>query len=427
MTEPKWTSSQWSEIEAGRESLRVEFQPLSQAVAALSCILSLMILLTGYWWYKDMVKSKIYMKLIMMISLCDFIACSWMSLGYPPNNAICDMQGVANMFFFRGAWMWCAAVATTAFFHLNFGSLPKYGKFRHISLFIWSLNLILELLPFAFGSSYGGCDKGTTWGHLVVPRNAGAHVDDLIVTTLYSAPLIGSMLVCIVLPLYLQLVTIPRVWAKGKSASYDRVCAMVRHVFLYPVCLALFWGPNLLYMYIAIPMQIETVQEKLDVERNFCYTAWWCYLFGTFCSLLFLWKSAETRERWTLLLRNAFCGGGGKDQQKNNLSEQKGTSKDEPVMTAAVTDIDNALKDIDFLSDNDYALEYDTRYMDEFTREASIDVYGPLSNNQMRLSGRISAGSQHASSISAAGGNSRPPSNVGLGIGDIDQGQDDIL
>jgi len=67
--------------------------PWIRFTAGLSCAMSFIILLTGYIFYKEMVKSKIYMKLILMINVCDFMACSWMAVGYPSNETVCKIQG----------------------------------------------------------------------------------------------------------------------------------------------------------------------------------------------------------------------------------------------------------------------------------------------------------------------------------------------
>ena len=71
---PDWTPQQVNEAMVLSVQLQEEFMPIQIVFSSLSCVCCFLILLSGYLLYKELVKGKIYVKMIMMISLCDFLA-----------------------------------------------------------------------------------------------------------------------------------------------------------------------------------------------------------------------------------------------------------------------------------------------------------------------------------------------------------------
>jgi hypothetical protein len=150
-----------------------------------------------------------------------------------------------------------------------------------------------------------------------------------------------------------------------------------------------------------------TPEDVLDINQNFYVTAAWAYLFGFSCSLLFLWKSKETQERWMALLRKMnVC----MSDKHDNASI--GQSKAQPSPTArhtaeevlavenntnTSTNDDDLRKDADFLNDDDYVLEFDTRGMDTHDVNGDDrDSYGVMHNP---ISSHRSSGSTSSASI----------------------------
>lgn len=79
------------------------------------------VLLTGYMFWKEMVTDKIYMKLLMAMSLCDALA-SFMGLfGFGHDNEfVCVWQGVTWYFFNRASWMFMMCITLTLFTQVNY-------------------------------------------------------------------------------------------------------------------------------------------------------------------------------------------------------------------------------------------------------------------------------------------------------------------
>ena len=85
--------------------------PVFKATGALSCSGSAAILLTGYL-FPHLVRDRLYMKLLLMISFSDMLGSLAFALGYMQQPELCALQGGAIIFFFRATWMWTLALST---------------------------------------------------------------------------------------------------------------------------------------------------------------------------------------------------------------------------------------------------------------------------------------------------------------------------
>ena len=118
--------------------------PVFKATGALSCSGSAAILLTGYL-FPHLVRDRLYMKLLLMISFSDMLGSLAFALGYMQQPELCALQGGAIIFFFRATWMWTLALSYQLYALVMHKRVTL--SFARLNAFIWPVNLLLELLP----------------------------------------------------------------------------------------------------------------------------------------------------------------------------------------------------------------------------------------------------------------------------------------
>jgi len=308
-----WTAAEIASAKSRLANIATNIVPYVRACTIISIIMSSIIITSGLKWYKELVKSKIYMKMIMMISFCDIMGCLAMSYGYPVNDSICSMQGMFNYTFFRASWFWTTAATTTIFTQINYGKIPYYMKFRFWNAYIWILSLILLIIPIQRGEKFGGCNNGTNYGRLVL----AGHEDLFIVLELFWPIL--CIFVCVVLPIYLLKVTLPSIYQNGSQVIYRKLKKLIWHIVLYPIALLVFWGPNVTWAMFYVSGFYNnghtTVDDYVNMTLLRLSTGVWCYFFGCATTIIFLTKSSEVRRKWYALFKrnilSRFCPGSG--------------------------------------------------------------------------------------------------------------------
>ena len=97
-----------------------------QAGYSLGLMGALAVLLTGIMFWNDMVKSKIYMKLLMAMSLCDALASVMGVFGFRNiSNEVCRAQGVMWYCFNRASWMFTVCITVTLFTQVTFNKVRR--------------------------------------------------------------------------------------------------------------------------------------------------------------------------------------------------------------------------------------------------------------------------------------------------------------
>ncbi len=123
---------------------------ISITSGVLSLIASLMVIFTVLK-FPSMWTNKIYMQILVMISVSDVISSIAVTFGFP-KGTLCTVQGTLIFFGFRASWIWSVLMI------YQLCSIVKYGhlrlSFRTMNLICWSLDLIAEFLPLATGTWY---------------------------------------------------------------------------------------------------------------------------------------------------------------------------------------------------------------------------------------------------------------------------------
>jgi hypothetical protein len=113
-----------------------------------------------------MVRNKIYMKLIMSMSLCDFLGSVVDAYGfYGISHDACAAQGMCWYLFLYTAWM-----AVLLFTHVTFAKV--YLSFTAITAITAVVSVVMFVLPLIFMPiRYGGEECQYEPGGLTLPTN----------------------------------------------------------------------------------------------------------------------------------------------------------------------------------------------------------------------------------------------------------------
>lgn len=123
---------------------------------------SFTVLLTGLMFYNRLVRKKIYMKMILMVSFCDLVGDIGGLFGFPVNANVCRAQACLILYCYRTAWLWCACITSTLYTQIMYNRI--YLKVWQMSLIVYGVDIFFLLIPLPFGIVYGGCEDGTYWG-----------------------------------------------------------------------------------------------------------------------------------------------------------------------------------------------------------------------------------------------------------------------
>ena len=318
-----WTVAEQVYVREVMDAQSVSAQYTAMAAAIAACISSFSVIITGYVFYKELVKSKLYMKIIMMIQVTDFCATFVMTWGYPKNNTLCEVQAFLQCFFFRASWMWVTMGSLITYAQIKFGKMPYYLKFRFQNIYIWSINIVLQLIPYALGNSYGGCANGESFGHL----NWLGRDPKVDVYVTFFLVLFGSITICTLLPLYMLCFTLPSQWLSRNGRVYKRIRSLVIHMTLYPACLVTTWGPNSFYCFIrsmTTDYDTQSTEQFITSFKVTLYTGAWCYLMAVAATFIFFYHCGEARAKWV----GWFYGTSDRDVSGGGASRSSNTNRD---------------------------------------------------------------------------------------------------
>ena len=91
------------------------------------------------------------MKLVCLVSLCDFISSSFFALGFP-RGELCSVQGGVIGFFFVAGWLFLCYLSCNLYLLVI---RKDQISFLRINLSVWDCCLVKTALPFSTSNSYG--------------------------------------------------------------------------------------------------------------------------------------------------------------------------------------------------------------------------------------------------------------------------------
>jgi hypothetical protein len=140
------------DLRYNQKNIDTEIVVMTLSIISLLASLSLVFIL--FYKYNKLVKDKWLTHVVLMIAICDSFVSLSFSIGYPPPGRLCQFQGFLLEFFEKCSWLW------TDLLILNIYGIVLYKKclvsIKYGHLVIWSINIILAMLPFTDNVYYGG-------------------------------------------------------------------------------------------------------------------------------------------------------------------------------------------------------------------------------------------------------------------------------
>lgn len=108
--------------------------------------------------WDTLVRGKTFVHYILMISIADTISNIFMAWGFPNGGSLeCSIQGFIRFFFSRMSWFYTDVLILQLVYVLLVK--PVFFKKKYIHCIIWTLNILLQILPFTTKARYGGDDQ----------------------------------------------------------------------------------------------------------------------------------------------------------------------------------------------------------------------------------------------------------------------------
>ena len=86
------------------QALAYRMEQITVTAGTITLLASFSVLLTVFM-FPSMWRNKVYMQMIVMISICEIFTAVAVLMGFPVAEQ-CSIQGFMLLFFYRAAWMW---------------------------------------------------------------------------------------------------------------------------------------------------------------------------------------------------------------------------------------------------------------------------------------------------------------------------------
>ncbi len=230
------------------------------------------------------------MKIIFYMSISDFGVNLCSSFGFPESNSwLCWIQALFADYFTLAGWFWTTSLIQTIWAVTFRGDLGIAE--RILGILCWGWPAILVLVPLST-NTYSSDDEDAQWCGLHSTNRTPAGASQFWFFATYFAWLFicsGLMLFYIAV-VYLrclkyQSLSINQIYIK----TYDRI-------YLYPIAMLVCWIPNCIIHFFDVAKHWITVTELCGIS------------YGIFTTLIFIWKSPESRHRWLLYFKGLAPG-----------------------------------------------------------------------------------------------------------------------
>jgi hypothetical protein len=195
--------------------------------------------------YKLLVGERRLVHYIYLIAAAEAIVSLCISLGFPVSSSfLCASQGFLTVFFSRAAIFFTDVLIFQLFYLILF---KKYFlKLKYDHLIVWSLNLILQLIPFSTGTVYGQDDDdgGTAVGISIQRCEFGVGSGTLEEEILWAA--YAYQLVLIVSFVFILFFTLVILVYRSRTSISEKSWSTL---LLYPIGLLFTYVPSSVYGY----------------------------------------------------------------------------------------------------------------------------------------------------------------------------------
>lgn len=250
--------------------------------------------------YDKLVKDKWLTHVVLMIAISDSFVSLSFSVGYPPKGPLCTFQGFIVEFFEKASWLW------TDILILNIYGIVLYKKclisIKNSHLIIWTVVILLSLLPFTENVTYGGV--GNITGCSFSGNNNFSKW-----SALSHFLLLVSLLIIIILSFRIAIfvytlnydsdngIAVPLTQLDQRIATEATIT-----MILYPTAMVLCWLPSQIFgLYVNISQDYSNNNRITD---NAMHTI--CPLYGLLLTLIYYIRTKGAKEEWKNLFQSLY-------------------------------------------------------------------------------------------------------------------------
>ena len=259
----------------------------------LSCILSFCVLITYILFPR--LQGKLFMKIITLISLCDFIANATVFNGEPSNHDMCVLQGLLQQFFYPASWVWTVMIAYLLYSLVTKGKITIQEWQMHA--ICWTIPTLCAVLPLTT-ETYGhhANDDDWCWIQPSSVRSSSKELSQMWQYLTFDCVIFASFIVMT----YFGVVIFYRLQVQHLQTS-KTVQSALNALLLYPIILFITWFPNAIVL--AADREDSMASPQMVVINSL--SIWQ----GGLTAIIFFINSRESRAHWINVLEvfRTFC------------------------------------------------------------------------------------------------------------------------
>lgn len=276
--------------------------------SSISLLFPLSVVIILIQRYNKLVRDKSLTQYIMMIAIADTMTILFYTFGYPlSGSVVCSIQGFCLLFFSRMSWFYTDVLIFQLFYIILFKKYFLDKRYMH--LIVFTLNIILSLLPLSTGTGYGqdDDDKGIPVG--VCGFSRGKSDDDEVRNQWYLYVFNIELYISFIFVSILStIVAVYSLTVDNKKTSdvfiNEKVKDTWKVMILYPLAMIVSWLPSIAYghyydsyqnHYGKYPRDGILIHDYLQAVNN---------LYGPLLAIIFYTSTVNARKAW---IQNVKC------------------------------------------------------------------------------------------------------------------------
>jgi hypothetical protein len=261
--------------------------------AVVSIPLSVTVILTALL-FPAMIYNKIFMEIIVLISICDIMGNWPYALGfltYPRNGTpLCSFEGFCNLFFYPASWTYTTMLTYLLKSLLMYGLKPLQLSRYVIHSLCLGLPLVLALVQLATNTY--GVSVGSS-GEEVCSYGGNIAIGNAIHAVIYDGFLLLNFIIMIGFLVQLWQLS----YRHPVLARSPAFMIVLRALAYYPIALVVCWMPHVVYSLVNFSYNDGQAASLASIFD--CFKV----LHGGLTTVIFFHHSNEARSRWWDLLK----------------------------------------------------------------------------------------------------------------------------
>lgn len=256
--------------------------------------------------YNSLVKGKSLIHYILMIAIADTLTALSYTMGYPKSGILCELQSFMTIFFPRMSWFFTNALVIQLFSVVVFAKHFLNLKYMHV--IVWSLNVLLQILPVTTGTSYGTDDDYIPLAICLYSKGIGTIQDrNRWNRYAFDIPLFISFAIIIILSTIIVLYSLR---LKNIKSSNVYLIQRIQHswsiVILYPLAMLVSWVPFSVWSFYSYYLQEIEKEMPKHYYLIFDYLNALTAMYGILLALIFYTKTSDAKQAWIYNFRYIF-------------------------------------------------------------------------------------------------------------------------